>query len=193
MTFQKAVDVKLSTVKWQFALVYLDEIAEFSRTPAKHIDHVRLVHSLFHDARATLMLRRASSLLIQSTTGGHFIKRRRLKIAFHSTDAVHGIQSPTSLTKFRSFLGLCNVFYLFVPIFAPLAVPLNKRLQKVEPATFELLNDGEKAALDALKNALVSPSILALPSSTGHIALDTDAFAMQAGCVQKRKRTDDIV
>lgn len=39
-SFQRMMDVMPSTVKWQLALVYLDDILVFSRTPKKHTDHV---------------------------------------------------------------------------------------------------------------------------------------------------------
>lgn len=40
------MDVILSGVKWQFALVYIDDIIVSSRTPNQHIDLVRQILTL---------------------------------------------------------------------------------------------------------------------------------------------------
>lgn len=45
-TFQLAVDVILSTEKWQYALIYLDDIIEFSGNVGEHMVHVRKVLAL---------------------------------------------------------------------------------------------------------------------------------------------------
>lgn len=44
-TFQRTMEVILPSGKWQFALVYLDDIAIF-KSHEQHIEHVRKVRSL---------------------------------------------------------------------------------------------------------------------------------------------------
>lgn len=44
------MDIILSLVKGQFALVYLNDIVVFSKAPDEHIDHVRQALKLFNDA-----------------------------------------------------------------------------------------------------------------------------------------------
>ncbi len=39
-TFQRALDILLSGVKWQFCLVYLDDVIIYSNSEREHIDHV---------------------------------------------------------------------------------------------------------------------------------------------------------
>lgn len=36
-TFQRAMDVIITPVKWQIALTYLDDIVKFSRMPEEHV------------------------------------------------------------------------------------------------------------------------------------------------------------
>lgn len=57
--FQRAMDFLLAKVKWQFALVYLDDIVIFSRTQDEHIAHARQLLTLLHDAGVTLNLKNA--------------------------------------------------------------------------------------------------------------------------------------
>lgn len=108
-TFQRTMDVILSTVKWQFALVYLDDIVVFSRTPVEHIDHVRHVLTLLHDDGVILKLKKCRFFTDTIDYLSHVIRPRRSEIASHTTDAIRGLQTPTSPTELRSFLGLCNV------------------------------------------------------------------------------------
>lgn len=48
---------------------------------------------------------------------GHVITHRRLHIATMEIDAVRNLKYPTTTSKQRSFLGLCNLYRLLVPDF----------------------------------------------------------------------------
>lgn len=45
-TFQGAMSVVLSTVNWQYALVYIDYVSIFSKTPKEHPHHIEKVLKL---------------------------------------------------------------------------------------------------------------------------------------------------
>lgn len=49
-TTQRAMDIILSSVKWQCALVYLNDIVIFLKSLDEHIDQVRQVLTLLNDA-----------------------------------------------------------------------------------------------------------------------------------------------
>ena len=55
-TFQRAADVILAGVKWQFALVYLDDIIIYSSSIEEHYDHLATVLKLVHKAGISLKL-----------------------------------------------------------------------------------------------------------------------------------------
>lgn len=55
-TFQRAMDVILSTVKWKYALLYLDNFAMFSRTPEERIKHTGTILRLVEDIGVALKL-----------------------------------------------------------------------------------------------------------------------------------------
>lgn len=58
-TFQRALDILLAGVKWQFCLVYLDDVIIFSETEEKHIGHVDNVLQILHQAGVTLKLKKS--------------------------------------------------------------------------------------------------------------------------------------
>lgn len=54
----------------------------------------------------------------------------RFEVSTGMIDAVHGLEYPTTVTEFRSFLGLCNAFHHFGPNFARTTASLNKSYGK---------------------------------------------------------------
>lgn len=90
------------------------------------------------------------------------------------------------------FLGLCHVFQQFVSNFAPRVVALlNKKRQKNQPTKFGPLSEEELAAMNALKEALVSRPVPAMLNFTGHMTMDTDACNKQVACVLLQTPEDD--
>ena len=57
--FQGAIDMILSGVKWQYNLVYLEDIIIFSRSFKEHLHHVESVLKLLQNAGVTLRLRKS--------------------------------------------------------------------------------------------------------------------------------------
>lgn len=56
--FQRAMDVLLTKIKWQFALAYLDVIVILMQIPGEHIEHVRQDLTLLNDACVRIYLKK---------------------------------------------------------------------------------------------------------------------------------------
>lgn len=56
--FQHTIDVILSSIKWQFALNYLNDLVVFSKTLQRYITQVRKVLLLLHSAGATITVKK---------------------------------------------------------------------------------------------------------------------------------------
>lgn len=59
---------------------------------------------------------------------GHVIHVKKTVIFSYKTAAFEKMKTLSNITKLRFFLGDCDVFELFLPNFASLAVPLNLKL-----------------------------------------------------------------
>lgn len=125
-TFQQAMNVILASVRWQFSLFYLDDIAVFSKSLVDHIEHVRRVSCLRCKAECTLNLKICMFFTETIDYLGDVIRPDRLELAERTTDAVEQWEKPMTWTELRSFIVICNVFRLFVPKFARLAVTSTK-------------------------------------------------------------------
>lgn len=109
-TFQCTWVVIWSGAKYQFVLVYLDDIVVCSTTSQQHIDHVCKVLLQLHGLRITLKLKKSKLFTDNIDYLAHLIRQKRFELASHTTYVIHGLQPPTNLRKLQSDLGLCSVF-----------------------------------------------------------------------------------
>lgn len=92
-TFQQTMDVVLTTVKWQLAIVYFNAIVVFFRSAAEHIYHVKHVLTLLLHAGVTLNVtksnfpRKSSTIWATSFAGG--VWKLRLQRQILSKNATH--------------------------------------------------------------------------------------------------------
>jgi Reverse transcriptase (RNA-dependent DNA polymerase) len=131
-TFHLFVDITLSELTWKSCLVYLDDIIAFSKTLAEHMAHFDAVlHRIY---RAGLTLNLSKCHLFKDTVDylGQFIRPGQRSVAEKNTAALKDMTHPTTQTELRLFLGICNVYRLFVKCFAKIAVPLNIILRNGE-------------------------------------------------------------
>ena len=189
-TFQRAIDVILSGIKWNTCLVYLDDVIIFSPDRVSHLRHVDEALTLLRNAGLSLKLGKCRFFSETVDYLGHVIRPGRLGVAEKNTDALRGAPCPTTQTELRSFLGLCNVYRRFVPHFSSLAAPLNAYLTKGKPPLLGKLSDAAISAFETLRKKLLSPPVLALPRSKGQLWLDTDASQGQLGCCLLQKQPE---
>lgn len=137
--FQRAIDVIISSVRWQLALQYLDDIAVFSNSPYTYMNQARRILLLLYKTNVLLNLKKRWFFADIIDNLEHVIRSRRLKLAVRKTDAVVRLGSPTTQTKNRLFLDLCSVFRLIVPNL-PTWLVLLKRVQKDQskPLSFRM-------------------------------------------------------
>jgi len=79
-TFQRALDIIFSGVKWQSCLIYLDDVTVYSKTEEQHIVHVEHVLRLLREAGRTLRLSKCRFFLTTVEYFGHEIKPARLGV-----------------------------------------------------------------------------------------------------------------
>jgi Reverse transcriptase (RNA-dependent DNA polymerase) len=130
-TFQRAIDIILSGVKWKTCLVYLDDVIVFSKSKADHLAHVAEAHTLLGQAGLSLKLKKCHVFAETVDYLGHVIRPGRLRVAEKNTVALTTAPPPRTQTELRSFLGLCNVYRKSVPKLSAILAPLNALLGNV--------------------------------------------------------------
>jgi Reverse transcriptase (RNA-dependent DNA polymerase)/RNase H-like domain found in reverse transcriptase len=187
-TFQRAMDVILSAVRWQRCLCYLDDIIVFSSSMEIYVEDLDKVLSPLRDAGVSLRLDKFHFFRRCVNNLGHVIEPVKLSVQATEIDASLNTKLPCTKTKLRAFLVICNVYCRFVPNFATIAAPLTHHLRKYSPDYFNLEESPDTvAAFEQLKSMLTSPPTLALPKQGSEYVLDTDATESQLlSCLQQR-------
>lgn len=85
--------------------------------------------------------------------------------------------------KLSWFLEFFNVFRRFMPNFARLAAPLNRKVQKNQPTKFSTLTAEKADAMRELQNLLISPPVLIIDNTEAYFMLDTDTWHIYLACV----------
>jgi RNase H-like domain found in reverse transcriptase/Reverse transcriptase (RNA-dependent DNA polymerase) len=188
-SFQRAMDIILAGVRWNCALVYMDDVIIYSRTFEEHMGHLDQVLGPLRKANVTqaeeMHLCCARGRIPRSCHPTGRLEMQDAKVA--ALKAVHRLAAKTQL---RSFLGLANVYRRFVPGFAKIAKPLTDLTRDEVPATLPEWNRDQTCAFEQLKDALARPPTLALPQYDREFVLDTDASGYQLGCVLQQRGDD---
>ena len=193
-TFQRALDIILSRVRWQICLVYLDDVIVFSfRTHAEHAKHLDAVLGLLRSAGISLKLKKCSFFQPYLHYLGHVISPGKLSVAEAAAHAFKTFKFPRTLTQARSFLGACNVYRCIVKGFAKIARPLTDMTRKDADPDYDNPTAAQVQAFEDLKSRMIAPPILALPRYGRPYTIDTDASAYQLGCtlLQEHDGTND--
>ena len=192
--FQRSVDIILSRVKRQLALVYLDDMIVYPSTAEAHLKHVREVLTLLQSAGVSLNLRKCNVFETSVDYRGHVLRLRNLEVATKNFEAIKQSKARAKHTELRSFSGMCNVYRRFVPNFDLVASPLNKKLSKDRTYSFETLTEEEYEAFTSLNCKPLRPPIPVLPRHGYPYTLDIDACEYQVGynLLQQQPNGDNL-
>lgn len=181
-TFQRTLDVILSSIKWQFALVYLDYIVVFNRALQQHIDHECEDLALLHSADATIELRKCKFFTHTINYLGHVITQGAWNLLLaQRTTSVYSSHRPTS-RSYNSYLAYASSSDGSCLALLESRLHFNPRLKNGQSAFFTPLYSDELLAMETLKNALIIQPIQAVSYSGGYVTLETDACNVQIGC-----------
>ena len=179
-TFQRLMDVIMSGLNLNICLIYLDDIITFSKTIEEHLERLVRVFDRLRSAGLKLKPEKCTFFRHSVSFLGHVVSEAGIATDPEKVKAVADWPVPTSLREVRSFLGLASYYRRYVEGFAKIAAPLHALTKKGQ--VFKWSSEAQ-ASFDALKEALISPPILAMPSDVGEMILDTDASDTSIGSV----------
>ena len=190
-TFQRALDIILSGVRWQTCLIYLDDVIIFSKDIESHLKDVDEVLRLLHQAGVTLKLKKCSWFTKKVHYLGHDITPGKLAVAKAPTDSFAKATFPTNITQLRSFLGAANVYRRFIRNYAHVSKPLTAMLCKDADVDWSSPTDKQLEAFEHLKSRLTTPPILSLPKKGRPFMIDTDASKYQLGAALLQQQDEE--
>lgn len=120
-SFQRVIDIILSSGRFKYAIVYLEDIIVFSKNINEHLDKLETVLSILQSAGLTIKLNNCFFMPEYIEYLGHIVRPKELLVAPKTLYAVQKMTPPRNKMQLRSLLGLCNVYRRFVHDFASVA------------------------------------------------------------------------
>ena len=110
---------------------------------------------------------------------GHFISKDRVSTNPKKITTIQNWPTPKTITKLKGFLGLTGYYRRFVKNHGTISRPITSLLKKTQ------FNWSESAdfAFKALKIAMVTPPVLALPNFLEEFVIETYASNKGIGVV----------
>lgn len=179
-TFQEAMNSTLAPFLRKFVLVFFDDILIYSKSYEEHLVHLQQVFQLLSNHQSKLKLSKCAFAQQSISYLGHVISGAGVATNPEKVTAVSNWPIPSSTRELRGFLGLAGYYRKFVRHFGIIAKPLTELLRKNTIFKWTTIHD---QSFQALKHALCSAPVLALPNFSKPFSIETDASASGIGAV----------
>eukprot|EP00170_Pyropia_yezoensis_P001007 contig_4681_g1011 len=103
-TFQRAIDIILSGLRWRTCLAHQEDIIVSSKTPAEHQEHLRQVLALLSKAAVTLKAEKCHLFQTEVEYLGHVLSPGELRVNEKNIKALRQARQPKTQTELKSFL-----------------------------------------------------------------------------------------
>jgi hypothetical protein len=178
-TFQALMNEILRPFLRRFVLVFFDDILIYSSSMAEHLRHVRAVLTLLQQHQLFVKRSKCSFSAPSVAYLGHVISAAGVAMDSEKVRAVADWPVPRSARAVRGFLGLAGYYRKFVQGFGKIVAPLTALLKKEGFSWPEAAN----AAFQALKKAVTTAPVLALPDFSQQFVVECDASTYGFGAV----------
>jgi hypothetical protein len=185
-TFQRLMDQVLGNLRYDMAMVYLDDVIIFSTTFQEHLIHIDQVLAALDRAGLKLNLRKCHFAEESITYLGHVISNKGVQPDPEKVAQVRKCPVPTSVKQLRSVLGLFSYYRRFIKDFATIAYPLYQALTDWE------WTERQQQAFDNIISIITSSPLLAHFRDDCPVIVYTDASGVGLGVVLSQLDKDGV-
>jgi transposase InsO family protein len=188
-TYQRLIDRVLGRLKWNIALVYIDDTIVYSKTFSDHLLHLRLVLEAFRRSKLTLKPTKCTFADNQLEFLGHLVSKDGISVNPKKVAAITEIPTPKTVKEVQSFVSLCSYYRKFIKNFAKIARPLTQLSRSEIPFVWD---ESTQNAFEELMKRLTEAPVLAYPdeSPTTTIDIHTDACGYGIGATLNQTLED---
>lgn len=178
-TFQSLMNSVFRPYLHKFVLVFFYDIVVYSRTWEEHRVHLATVMGVLHAEKLFANRKKCVFGQLRLEYLGHIISGDGVSANPEKLQAVRNWPEPRNVRAVRGFLGLTGYYRRFVKGYGALARPLTDVLKK---GAFSW-SEATSHAFEALKLAMTTLPILALPDFSKTFVVETDASGTGLGAV----------
>ncbi|XP_062203827.1 uncharacterized protein LOC133906051 [Phragmites australis] len=183
-TFQSVMNSVLSDLLRKCVVMFIDDILIYSKTWQDHVKHLQLVFEILQANGLKVKLSKCCFAQQQLAYLGHVISARGVQTDPDKISIIKDWPTPSTVKEVRSFLGLVGYYRKFVRHFGHLSKPLTNLLKKGEIFVWTQTTD---EAFQALKRALITALVLAMPYFSKPFMVETDASDHGIGAVLQQE------
>jgi hypothetical protein len=180
-TFMRMMDDIVRPFTNTFVVVYLDDILIYIKTWDEHLHHIQQVLHTLRQHNLYANLEKCSFGMDMVHYLGYIIDQHGVHVDAAKIQVIHDWSAPTTLTEFRSFLGLANFYRRFVLGFSHITWALSQITRGGGKEKFAW--GWPQQAFDDLKQCLFSTPVLSLLDLQQPFEIDTDASDYVVGVV----------
>lgn len=123
-TFQRLMDVVLGGYRWDFCMVYLDDIIIYSQTFEDHLTHLQKIFDKLRNAGLKMKAAKCAFGLEEVPFLGHVVSPEGVKPNPEKIKAIVDWPIPESRQLLASFLGFIQYYRRYIYNFSEKAAPL---------------------------------------------------------------------
>jgi hypothetical protein len=179
-TFQNAMNTTLAPLLRKCALVFFDDILIYNSSFDDHVHHLQQVLELLQADDWKIKLSKCAFAQTEISYLGHIISSQGVATDPNKISIVASWPVPKSVKDLRSVSGLAGYYRKFVKHFGIISRPLTYLIKK---HTCFLWTTAHSAACEALKQALISAPVLAIPNFAEPFIVETNASDEGIGAV----------
>ena len=188
LIWQKVISKIFKSMNFKTMLLYMDDLILYSSSVQEHMKVLKEVLDKLRHANLTLNAKKCNLAKNEITYLGMKISDKGISVDEEKIKVIKDLKRPQTLKQTRSFLGQVAFHRRHIKDFSQIAAPLynllkqsdtdesNKQQQyaknKNKPVTW---NEECENSFQILKNALISPPILAWVNFDKRFILKTDA------------------
>lgn len=187
-SFQRVMNNLLATGRWDYVVIYLDDIVIFSHSLEEHKRHVDEVLCILNNAHFKVSPSKCTIAAGQIEFLGHIVTPTTVEPSSDKIQAILDIPPPRTLSQANRFLGKIGYYRKFIDDFANIAAPLHKVSNKTRTKRHEFYWHAEQqAAFEQFKKILTTaPLFLHFPDPSLPFTLSTDASLTRIAGVLKQ-------
>ncbi|GFX85902.1 retrovirus-related Pol polyprotein from transposon 297 [Trichonephila clavipes] len=178
--FQKAMDMILNPVKCKYVNVYVDDVIISSPSFTQHVEHLKEVFPLLHEAGLTLNKDKCKFCCEELKYLGLIINKEGIKTDETKVQAIIEIKPPRNSKEVSKFLGMSQWYRNFIKNYAGICKPLYNLKRKLKRFIY-IWSIKVQKAFDAVKAAITKAPVLKFPDFKKPFELFTDASSIGLG------------